>query len=221
MWRFWPTILIVFFSTLSFAEIIEVHQLERGTCWVYESEEKGIQLVNFGRGKASVLNENNVYTLYQGLQEFFAKKGFELDEGKWQSSIHCSSSGLSLVLHHQGAIQFCAWFDANNSFSTIHIGPTNSNQASCYGSQMGRLEVVVDNEEAFLESLDGEYKEDIISRRKLGKKTYFLGLHERFHFRENEMIERFQELVDNGVISKVKLVDYNVIGGQFHQITLF
>ncbi|WP_372655029.1 hypothetical protein [Halobacteriovorax sp.] len=184
--------LLSLFSTVSFAENIQVKSLNQGTCWIKE-EAESVKATSFVQGISVELNN---YTLSK-ISELNLPTKFE---SSLDAMAFCSGHGLSLVLNAaEKSLRYCVWLKINqDGFETQSVGLTDI-EGKCDGYRPGVIILsIVENSldrEQFLKdlknhSLDIEFK----SFEEVSEGLVKIELLEENWGSEAELSSKFQKL---------------------------
>lgn len=130
-------IALFIFSTLAFAEDIQIKSLNQGSCWIKEDGES-VKVSSFIQGMSTELNNQSLSMIHDlGLPTTFSES-FEV-------KAFCSGHGLSLVFNVvEKSLRYCIWLKVNkDSFTTQSVGLTDS-EGKCDGYSAGEILLSLD-----------------------------------------------------------------------------
>ena len=140
-----------FFLFTTMASEISVHDLNQGSCWVYEGDQ--VKVADFNSSKAYVIEQSMVQSLVSLYSD--GKRPESLD-----SMVHCSSNGVAIVMNFRiGLNRFCLWGRPyQNQLELISYGRSLNESGPCDGVSLAKVSLKryehVDNlmVQSFLES---------------------------------------------------------------------
>ncbi|GEM_PF-6635451 len=184
--------LMSLFSTVSFAEDIQVKSLNQGTCWIKE-EAQSVKASSFVQGISVELNNQTL----SKINDLNLPTSFE---GEIDAMAFCSGHGLSLVLNAtEKSLRYCVWLKIEQSgFETQSVGLTDSD-GRCDGYKAGTLILsLVDKDierEEFLKNLaDHSMGIKFKSFEEVSEGLIKIELFEEDWGKEAEVAAKFQNL---------------------------
>lgn len=161
----------------------EIKELDGGSCWFQETND-GVKVSSFN-SKVSVKLDNGYLS---SLSNFKLPVNFD---GSYNSQLHCSTHGVSLVMNVQeNSKKYCLWFNIEKDGLAIHSVGRAQYSERCDGYKEGVIHINLEKQnsavdvKSIIEQSIGIEKVEIISEK-------FLSVHlSAKHFDDQEKIEK-------------------------------